>query len=104
MRMSTKVTIGKRLKELREKAKLSQADLAKELNVTQSSIAQYEIGRNCPNEDILVWYADRFNSSLDYIFGRTNANTVLDPNDFKEGSDNYKALQQIVEGMMKKMK
>lgn len=102
--MSTKVIIGKRLKELREKAKLSQADIAKELNVTQSSIAQYEIGRNCPNEDILVWYADRFNSSLDYIFGRTNANAAFDPNDFKEGSKNYDSLKEVVQNILKGIK
>ena len=103
--MNRKIIIGKRLKELREKAKMSQGDVAKELNLTQSAIAQYEMGRNCPNEDILVWYADRFNSTLDYIFGRTNANTTqYDPNDFQEGSKNYDSLKGIVEQIVKNIK
>lgn len=65
--------IGNRLKTLRESIKISQAKIAK-LNgtVAQSAINRYENGNSEPSFDILLWYADYFDVSLDYIFGRTD--------------------------------
>lgn len=70
--MDIKEIIGKRLKEIREHEELSQGDLAKEMGVTQSAVAHYEIGRNCPSHEIINWYADRFGVSIDFIYGRTD--------------------------------
>ena len=44
---------------------------AEELGITQAAVARYESGASCPSEEILLWYADRFKASLDFIFGRT---------------------------------
>ena len=55
--------IGERLRSLRESVRLSQAKLAKEFDVSQSALARYEI---------FLKYADYFDVSLDYIFGRTD--------------------------------
>lgn len=70
--MEIKDIIGKRLKEIREHEDLSQGDLAKEMGVTQSAIAHYEIGRNCPSHEIILWYANRFGVTTDFIYGRTD--------------------------------
>ncbi len=70
--MELKDIIGKRLKEIRENEGLSQGDLAKEMGVTQSAVAHYEIGRNCPSHEIILWYADRFGISIDFIYGKTD--------------------------------
>lgn len=69
--MELKEIIGKRLKDLRENQLISQGQLAKELNVSQAAVAQYESGRNYPSNEVLVWYADRFGVSMDFIYGRT---------------------------------
>lgn len=69
--MELRKTIGKNLRLLREDNGLSQLDIAKELNITQAAVARYESGASCPNENILLWYANRFNASLDFLFGRT---------------------------------
>ncbi len=68
-----KSAIASRLKELRESLKLSQAKVAS-LNgtTTQASINRYENQQSDPSLDILLWYADFFDVSLDYIFGRTD--------------------------------
>ena len=60
-----------RLRTLREKMGMSQAKLAKEIGVTQASVNRYETARTTPPVKVLLFYADRFDVSLDYIFGRT---------------------------------
>ena len=62
--------IGKRLSSLRESLSLSQAKLAELLGITQSSLNRYENGQSTPSVDLLRKYADFFDVSMDYIFGR----------------------------------
>ena len=65
--------IGQRLKELREGIGKSQAFIAKEIGtVAQPAIFRYESGQSDVSNAILLWYADYFDVSLDYIFGRTD--------------------------------
>lgn len=64
--------LATRLKQLRIDNKLSQAKIALLANTTQASINRYENGNNYPPINILLWYADFFDVSLDYIFGRTD--------------------------------
>ena len=67
------LTIGNRLKALRESIGKSQAFIAKEIGtVAQPAIFRYENGQSDVPNDILLWYADYFDVSLDYIFGRTD--------------------------------
>jgi len=69
----TKVEIvGKRLRTLREGVCLSQAKIAKLVGTVQSSINRYENDVGDPPFKTLIWYADYFDVSLDYIFGRTD--------------------------------
>ena len=62
---------GDRLKELRFKKKMTQRDLAKYLNITQSAVARYESDSGgMPSQDILIKMADLFGVSTDYLLGR----------------------------------
>ena len=65
-----KEIIGTRLKELRDSLKLSQVKIANQCGTTQASIYRYEHNESDVPLDILLWYADFFDVSLDYIFGR----------------------------------
>lgn len=66
-------TIGNRLKTLRESIGKSQSFIAKEIGtVAQPAIFRYESGQSDVPNNILLWYADYFDVSLDYIFGRTD--------------------------------
>ena len=60
-----------RLRTLREKMGMPRAKLAKEIGVTQASVNRYETARVTPPAEVLLFYADRFDVSLDYIFGQT---------------------------------
>ena len=64
--------IGKRLCELRKSAHLSQAKMAKCLDIKQTSVARYETNISDPSLKVLLKYADFFDVSLDYILGRTD--------------------------------
>ena len=64
--------ISKRLKQLREDAGLSQNKIGQLVSVPQSSIYRYEQGQSTPSSKTFRWYADYFDVSLDYLFGRTD--------------------------------
>ena len=68
-----KKIVGERLKTLREGVHLSQAKLAANFEgVDQPSVFRYENGTTFPSYHALMQYADFFDVSLDYIFGRTD--------------------------------
>lgn len=64
--------VAQRLRLLRESIKVPQTKLAEISGSTQSSINRYENEQSSPPLEILLWYADYFDVSLDYIFGRTD--------------------------------
>ena len=63
----------KRIRELRETAGLSQNRLGKLAGIQQASINRYEHGQAVPSPKALLWYAEYFDVSLDYLFGRTDS-------------------------------
>lgn len=65
-------TVGKRLTSLRTSANLSQAKLAKRFGIAQSNLNRYEHEKSATPYDVLIKYADFFDVSLDFIFGRTD--------------------------------
>lgn len=66
-----------RIKELRQKKKLTQKELAKELGLTQSVIGRYEQGDISPRPDKWQKMADFFGVSVDYLKGAWSKSEVL---------------------------
>ena len=64
--------VGKRLKALRESIGISQMEMANAIDSSQSSVNRYENGQSTPPVELFRRYADYFDVSLDYIFGRTD--------------------------------
>lgn len=64
--------IKQRIRALRESVGLSQNKLGKIMGLPQSSINRYEQGQSTPSAKTLRWYADYFDVSMDYIYGRTD--------------------------------
>ncbi len=60
-----------RLKKLRLERNISQLKLALDLNMNQNSISRYENGEREADYETLIKFADYFEVSLDYLFGRT---------------------------------
>lgn len=69
---SKPVIVAQRLTALREGIRLSQAKLAAQFDIDQPAIFRYENAQSFPPYDVLMQYADFFDVSLDYIFGRTD--------------------------------
>ena len=70
MSIKTYVT-GERIKTLRKNAHLKQNELAELLDISYSSISQYESGKRTPNDNIKIKIANFFGVSLDYLLGNT---------------------------------
>ena len=69
--LDSHIQIGKRLKALRAATTLTQKAIGELAGTNQSSIDRYEHDRSIVPYRILIWYADYFDVSLDYIYGRT---------------------------------
>lgn len=61
-----------RLKELRNKNKITQIRLAMDLNLNQNSISRYESNEREADYATLIAIADYFDVSIDYLLERTD--------------------------------
>lgn len=68
-----KTVLGQILKSLREEKGITQGGLAKILNVSRSSVANYETGVREPDIACIGDIADFFKVSVDYLLGRNPA-------------------------------
>lgn len=68
-----------RIRDLREDHDLYQKDLAKYLQCTQVCYSNYEIGKRDIPTDVLIKLADLYQTSVDYILGRTDEDTPYPP-------------------------
>jgi transcriptional regulator with XRE-family HTH domain len=64
--------IGARMRTLREGIGLSQAKFGKIAGIPQATINRYETGYSAAPIKVLIWYADYFDVSMDYICCRTD--------------------------------
>lgn len=93
------MTVGQRLKQLREKAGLSQVDLAAKLNVSKQNLYKYEndIITNIPSDKIEE-AASILNVSPSYIMGWTKFD---DRCSGKEADDNDERLSTLAANILK---
>ena len=59
-----------RLKQLRKKRKLTLQELSRVTGISAQSLSGYERGTNQPTADRLIWLADYFNVTVDYLLER----------------------------------
>lgn len=76
MSKSCKKFFGERLKELRVESGMSQDNLSKELNVSQSALGYYENCGRTPDIEFLEKVSKYFNVSVDYLLGHSQARTI----------------------------
>lgn len=79
-------TLGDRLKYLREREDLKQTELVKKFselsfNITSAAISQYESNKRVPDTAVLAMYADYFDVTIDWLYGRVRSSneTSNDP-------------------------
>ncbi|MBC8611654.1 HTH-type transcriptional regulator immR [uncultured Ruminococcus sp.] len=68
--------IADRIKQLREECGLSQAQLAKRLHVTRSSVNAWEMGLSMPTIQYVVEMAKLFRIRTDFLLGLEEEQTI----------------------------
>lgn len=61
--------VSERIKALREQNDMTQAQLAKRLGITRSSVNAWEMGISVPSTQYIVELAQLFKVSTDYLLG-----------------------------------
>ena len=86
-------SFGVILKTLRRAAGLTQTELAKRLNISRSSVSNYENGEREPSIDILKVISAYFSVPVDYLLGR---NESLEENsEYDKKEDIHLILKRI---------
>lgn len=62
------MTIGQKIRALREQSGMTQKDLAKMLSISAQAISKWENGVNYPDISVLPQIADGFGISMDELF------------------------------------
>ena len=63
--------LAERLKTLRKQVKLTQAQIAEKLDISQQAYASWERGAKKPTQENLVKIAQVLNVSIDYLVGNS---------------------------------
>jgi transcriptional regulator with XRE-family HTH domain len=88
-------TLGKRIKSLREEKSISQLELAKILNIGNTTLSQYESDKRIPSDIVKKKMAEYFDVSLDYLMGMTDIKNTSTENDIpQEYTDKYKVTKK----------
>lgn len=102
--------LSERLTFIRKEKGLTQEALAIKINMSQASIGAYESGKRIPSINILCKYAKYFNTTTDYLLGRTKSRNALPEKeiviDLKKLKDHSAVLydgKSIAEEDMKKL-
>ena len=68
--------VADKIKYLREEKKITQAELAKILGITRSSVNAWEMGISVPSTQYIVELANIFQVSTDFLLGRDVSATI----------------------------
>lgn len=85
--------IGEQIRLLREKAGVSQSELARRLGVTRSSVNAWESGLSAPTAVYLIELAKYFHVSTDFLLG-IDLEHRISLNDF--GEEEVKIIYSLI--------
>lgn len=93
--------IAQRIKELQaEQLVFHRQKIAKLAGTQQTSINRYESNQYDPPLSLLIWYADYFDVSLDYLCGRTDKPQgklyAYEPQALKVKEENKADMEQFI--------
>jgi transcriptional regulator with XRE-family HTH domain len=93
--------IAERLRLLRNGVGYSQKEVGQIIGVSQATINRYELDIAMPMHEKLLHYAEHFDVSLDYLYGRTdNPQGMLfdyEPDSLKDQFSDKEQLERFIE-------
>ena len=69
---ASKIEFGEKLREIRIKEKMSQAQFGKELGVSKNTIINYETGRTVPKMEFYLKLSERFDVPIESILKKSD--------------------------------
>ncbi len=87
------VDFGNNLKELRQKYKMTQKELADKIGVTKSVVSYYELQERAPSPEVLIKLSRIFHVTTDYLLGIEQKH-VLDVSNLS--SDEINLIEQMI--------
>ena len=87
--------VGERIKELRNKAGLTQSDLAKMVNMNYMQIGRYETKKASPSSEVLQKIAESLNTTADYLMNGTTDQMASSLLKDKELLNLFKSVEQL---------
>lgn len=78
------VVMYERIRNLREDSDLTQQNMADMLFINRRTYSSYEVGKRGIPTEIICKIADIFNTSVDYLVGRTNTKKPYPKSDRSE--------------------
>ena len=88
---------AERLKKLRDDRGITQAKLAKDLDIPEPSIRRLETSDGIPRKERLIQISGYFKVSIDYLLGKEVNDTLSDINETEE----QKKIRETKERMVK---
>lgn len=90
---------GERLRNLRDRYRLSQNDVAKILKVSPALISSYERNERMPSPAKLISLADLFHTTTDYLLCRSNHNEGLSLSVEGLSQKQIKLIRELIDTM-----
>lgn len=94
------MTLGEKQSTLRKQANLTQADLAKKLNVSRQAVAKWENGVGLPDIDNLKKLSSIFNVKIDDLLNYKIEDIKLEPDATEERIDKEKSKFKNVDNFI----
>ena len=91
--------LSTKLKELRMSQNLSQADVAKKLEISPSIISGYETGERTPSTENLLALSYLYKCSTDYLLGKSNDKPFIILDTEGLTPEQIQALQTLIKTM-----
>ena len=73
-------SLAEKVKALREQLGLTQAEMARRLGLTRSSVNCWEMGLSVPSAGLLIELSKLFHVTTDYLLGVDNGRTIAADN------------------------
>lgn len=89
------MSLGKRIASLRNEKRISQAELAKRVSVSASTIGMWETDQRAIKDEDLLNLANFFEVSVDYLLGRTDKRNYYDLTE-KDERDIANELEEMI--------
>lgn len=94
-----KSNVGKKIKEFRVKAGLTQSELSVRLGISTSAVGMYEQGRREPDSEMILKLCEVFNTTADELLGKSDGKSFMS-RELNDVFDEFTRILTTQQGLM----